>query len=81
MFYLVSFDGIGVKTGSWIQEDDNCFIVYATDDEELANAIGELAYSYDWDMEEIECTKFFVYELDNAFQFKIAAQRFSGKRV
>ena len=44
MYYLVSFDGIGTKVGSYIQEDDNCFIVFANDDEELANAIGELAY-------------------------------------
>lgn len=81
MFYLVSFDGIGTKADSWIQEDDNCFIINATNDEELANAIGELVYSSGWDMEEIQHTKFFVYELDNAFQFKISAQQFSGKRV
>lgn len=81
MYYLVSFDGIGTKVNSYIQEDDNCFIVFANDDEELANAIGELAYSY-WDIEEIEHTGFFIYPLNDAFRFQINAHhRFIGKRL
>lgn len=81
MYYLVSFDGIGTKVDSYIQEDDNCFIVFANDDEELANAIGELAYSFDWDIEEIEHTGFFIYPLNDAFRFQITAHRFTGKRL
>lgn len=81
MYYLVSFDGICTKVGGYIQEDDNCFVVSANDDEELANAIGELAYSFDWDIEDIEHTQFFIYPLCDAFQFQITAHRFIGKRL
>lgn len=81
MLYLVSLDGICTKVGGYIQEDDNCFVVFANDDEELANAIGELAYSFDWDIKDIEHTPFFVYPLCDAFQFQITAHRFTGERL
>ena len=81
MYYLVSFDGIGTKVGGYIQEDDNCFVVFANNDEELANAIGELANSFDWDIKEIEHIQFFIYPLNNAFQFQITDHRFTGKRL
>lgn len=79
--YFVSVSGICTKVGGYIQEDDNCFVVFANDDEELANAIGELAYAFDWDIKDIEHTQFFIYPLCDAFQFQITAHRFTGKRL
>ena len=81
MLYLVSPDGI-YTDNVFICDDDSCFIVSASDDDELAAAIANMAVeSGCYDTDNIDGSEWGVFALGKGFNFKIAAKHiFSGKR-
>lgn len=81
MLYLVSPDGI-YTDNVFICDDDACFIVSASDDDELASAIANMAVeSGCYDTDDFDGSEWEVFALGKGFNFKIVAKPiFSGKR-
>ena len=82
MLYLVSHDGVDTDN-AFICDDDNCFIVSASDDDELASIIASMAIESGWyDTDDINGSEWEVRALGDGFNFEIAAKYiFNGKRL
>lgn len=81
MLYLVSHDGVDTDN-AFICDDDNCFIVSVSDDDELASTIANIAVESGWyDNDDVDGSEWEVRELGDCFNFEIASKHiFSGKR-
>lgn len=81
MLYLVSHDGVDIDN-AFICDDDNCFIVSVSDDDELASTIANMAVeSGCYEPDDVDGSEWEVRELGDGFNFEIAAKHiFSGKR-